>query len=168
MKSTSRAPTSATKCETAGRTHGLDVTLTNGKRIATLAFVNNGTKWVLLELAGKANSEPSIEVRKVAAEVGERMQGVPVKPAPYEAAPQLPPPAEFEDRTVFFDVNGVPVTLEPFDDHLWAWTRLSPYPPEFPRRFSPLWPLDEGTEVSREEFFRRFAPDQSLSQPQRQ
>jgi hypothetical protein len=28
MKSTSRAPTSATKCETAGRTHGLDVTLT--------------------------------------------------------------------------------------------------------------------------------------------
>ncbi len=30
----------------------------DGKRIATLAFVNNGANWVLLELAGKANSEP--------------------------------------------------------------------------------------------------------------
>jgi hypothetical protein len=29
MKSTNRAPTSATKCETAGRQHGLDVTLTH-------------------------------------------------------------------------------------------------------------------------------------------
>ncbi len=80
----------------------------DGSRIATLAFVNNGTKWVLLELAGKANSEPSIEVRRVAAEVGERMQGVPVKRAPYEAAPQLPPSEKFEDRTLFFDVNGDP------------------------------------------------------------
>jgi hypothetical protein len=140
----------------------------DGKRIATLAFVNNGTQWVLLELAGKANSEPSIEVRKVAAEVGERMQGVPVKRTPYEAAPQLPSPEEFEDRTMFFDVNGVPVTLEPFDDHPWAWTRLSPYNPEFPRRFSPSSALDDGTEVSREEFFRRFAPDQGSSQPQRE
>jgi hypothetical protein len=140
----------------------------DGKRIATLAFVNNGTKWVLLELAGKANSEPSIEVCKVAAEIDERMQGVPVKRAPYAAAPQLPPPEEFEDRTMFFDVNGVPVTLEPFDDHPWAWTRLSPYHPEFPRRFSPSWALDDGTEVSREEFFRRFAPGRGSSQPQRE
>jgi hypothetical protein len=126
--------------------------------------VNNGTEWVLLELAGKANSEPSAEVRKVAAEVYERMQGVPVKRALYEAAPRLPPPEESEDRTLFFDVNGVPVTLEPFDHHPWAWTRLSPFHPEFPRRFNPSWALDDGTEVSREGFFRRFAPDRGASQ----
>jgi hypothetical protein len=94
------------------------------------------------------------------------MQGVPVKRAPYAAAPQLPPSEEseeFEDRTLFFDVNGIPVTLEPFDDHPWAWTRLSPYHSELPRRFSPSSALDNGKQLSREEFFRLFAPGRDMS-----
>jgi hypothetical protein len=51
----------------------------SGKRIATMAFVDNGKQWVPLELAGKANSEPVLEVRKVAGEIIERMQGVAVR-----------------------------------------------------------------------------------------
>jgi hypothetical protein len=44
-----------------------------------MAFVDNGKQWAPLELAGKANSEPVLEVRKVAGEIIERMQGVAVR-----------------------------------------------------------------------------------------
>jgi hypothetical protein len=55
-----------------------------GKRIATMAFIDNVTKWVPLELAGKANSEPTLEVRKVAGLIDERMQRIPIRARPEE------------------------------------------------------------------------------------
>jgi hypothetical protein len=75
-----------------------------GKRIATMAFIDNGTKWVPLELAGKANSEPTLEVRKVAGLIDERMQRIPVRDRPEELKPPLSSAVSFDEGLSFYEV----------------------------------------------------------------
>lgn len=75
-----------------------------GKRIATMAIIDNGTKWVPLELAGKANSEPTLEVRKVAGLIDERMQRIPVRDRPEELKPPLSSAVNFDEGLSFYEV----------------------------------------------------------------
>jgi hypothetical protein len=74
-----------------------------GKRVATLAFVNNGHEWAPLELAGKANSEPSIEVRKAAVEVCERMQSIPVPRTHDNGDPPFDRATSLADAVSFYE-----------------------------------------------------------------
>ena len=75
-----------------------------GKRIATAAFLDNGTQWVRLELAGKANSEPTLEARRVAVLIDERMQRVAVRPPPEEPKPPLSSAVSFDEALSFYEV----------------------------------------------------------------
>ena len=75
-----------------------------GKRIATMAFIDNVTKWVPLELAGKANSEPTLEVRKVAGLIDERMQRIPIRARPEELKLPLSSAVSFDEGLSFYEV----------------------------------------------------------------
>lgn len=77
-----------------------------GKRIATMAFIDNGATWVPIELAGKANSEPSLEVRRVARLIDERMRHVPVRTRPEEPKPPLSSAVSFDEGLSFYERPG--------------------------------------------------------------
>jgi hypothetical protein len=68
-----------------------------------MAFIDNGTKWVPLELAGKANSEPTLEVRKVAGLIDERMQRIPIRARPEEQKPPLSSAVSFDEGLSFYE-----------------------------------------------------------------
>jgi hypothetical protein len=75
-----------------------------GKRIATIAFIDNGVRWIPLELAGKANSEPTLEVRKVAGLIDDRMQSVAVRPRPEEPKPPVSSAVSFDGGLSLYEV----------------------------------------------------------------
>jgi hypothetical protein len=136
----------------------------SGKKVATAAFFHDGFKWELLELAGKANTEPTNEVRLVAKTLVELMRRAPIRNHSKvgEGQPLVPAESSFPDGTVFYDMDGVPVTLEPSDDNPWAWEPSGASPR--PRAVGLIAALNSGKEISREAFFERFSTQQSTDQ----